>query len=77
MAHTRKELTPRERAILMLVAEGRRNRQIAEALGISEATVENHLHRIFSKLDVTNRTEAARQTRDAGEKKQKNEGNPS
>lgn len=66
MAQKRKELTSREQTILILVAEGRRNKQIAEVLGISEATVENHLHRIFSKLDVTNRTEAARRAQEAG-----------
>lgn len=72
MAQTEQELTPREQAVLALVAEGRRNRQIAETLCISEATVENHLHRIFQKLGVTNRTEAARYIQF-----QKNEGFPS
>jgi RNA polymerase sigma factor (sigma-70 family) len=60
MEQPTKELTPRERQILALVAEGKRNREIAQTLGISEATVENHLHRIFQKLGVSNRTEAAR-----------------
>jgi len=60
MQQPSKELTPRERSILVLVAEGKRNREVAQALGISEATVENHLHHIFQKLGVTTRTEAAR-----------------
>lgn len=54
------ELTEREQTILALVAQGKRNRAIAQQLRISEATVENHLHRVFQKLGVTNRTEAAR-----------------
>ena len=62
---------------MVLVADGQRNRQIAEALGISEATVENHLHRIFSKLEVTNRTEAARHAQNIVTERSENEGNPS
>ena len=52
-------LTQREQAVVGLVAEGKRNKEIALTLGISKATVENHLHHIFQKLGVTNRTEAA------------------
>lgn len=59
MEHCDTGLTKRERQVLTLVAEGKRNREIAHVLGISEATVENHLHRIFQKLGVSNRTEAA------------------
>ena len=52
-------LTKREREVLALVAQGKRNRQIAEALTITEGTVEVHLHNIFGKLDVSTRTQAA------------------
>lgn len=51
-------LTPREREILMLVAEGRGNQEIGERLGISLRTVKVHLANIFVKLGVNRRTEA-------------------
>jgi DNA-binding NarL/FixJ family response regulator len=53
------ELTTQERKVLALVAEGRRNAKIAGELCISTRTVENHLYRIFDKLGVSSRTEAA------------------
>lgn len=53
------ELTYREVEVLALVAEGKRNREIAQELWIEESTVETHLHHIFRKLDVSNRTAAA------------------
>jgi len=59
-----RSLTPRERAISGLVALGKRNREIAEELGISEGTVKIHLHRVYEKLGVTNRTELAVLSRD-------------
>ena len=49
------ELTPREREVLAELVQGKGNRQIAEALTISEATVENHLHHVFRKLGVASR----------------------
>ena len=52
-------LTPREREVLALVALGRTNRQIADALFISENTAGVHVSRILGKLDVTGRGEAA------------------
>jgi DNA-binding NarL/FixJ family response regulator len=52
-------LTQRENDILALLAEGRSNRQIAQALFLSEKTVKAHLAAIFRKLGVTNRTQAA------------------
>jgi DNA-binding NarL/FixJ family response regulator len=52
-------LTNQERCILALVAQGRRNAGIADALCISTRTVENHLYHIFDKLGVSSRTEAA------------------
>jgi len=46
------ELTPREREVLALVAEGRTDRGIAEALWLSPKTVETHVRTIFRKLDL-------------------------
>jgi DNA-binding CsgD family transcriptional regulator len=51
-------LTPRERSVLALVAEGRTNRQVGQALFISEKTVSVHLSRVMAKLGATGRTEA-------------------
>ena len=53
------ELTNQELKVLGLVAQGLRNANIAAELCISTRTVENHLYRIFDKLDVSSRTEAA------------------
>jgi len=52
------ELTDREGEILQLLARGLANKQIAARLGISEHTVKFHVSAIYSKLGVTNRTEA-------------------
>jgi DNA-binding NarL/FixJ family response regulator len=51
-------LTERERAVLMHVADGRRNREIASLLGISDDTVKTHLKHIVDKLGARDRTEA-------------------
>jgi DNA-binding CsgD family transcriptional regulator len=56
---TKEDLTQQERHILALVARGLRNAEIAERLCISIRTVEGHLYRIFQKLNVSSRTEAA------------------
>ena len=53
-------LTEREAEVLALVAAGRTNRQVAEALFLSQKTVARHVSNIFTKLDVTTRTAAAR-----------------
>jgi DNA-binding NarL/FixJ family response regulator len=53
------ELTDREEDVLKLLANGTSNAQIATQLGLSESTVKFHLRNLFSKLGVTNRTEAA------------------
>ena len=50
-------LTKREYDVISLIAEGLKNRVIAERLFISEATVRNHLTSILSKLGVSNRSE--------------------
>lgn len=52
-------LTGREESVLALMAEGKSNAQIGAALNLSENTVKFHLKNLFSKLGVTNRTEAA------------------
>jgi DNA-binding NarL/FixJ family response regulator len=54
----RVQLTPRELATLRLMADGKANKEIATALGISERTVKTHLGHLFDKLAVTSRTEA-------------------
>ncbi|HEV3360699.1 MAG TPA: response regulator transcription factor [Pseudonocardiaceae bacterium] len=60
------ELTDRERAVLELIADGRGNAAIARELGLSIKTVRNYLSRIFAKLHLVDRTEAAVQARRAG-----------
>ena len=59
-------LTDRERAVLRELADGRSNRQIADALFIGEATVKTHLHNIYAKLDVVNRVQAVGRARERG-----------
>jgi two-component system NarL family response regulator len=55
---TQPTLTPREVQVMELVSEGRRNKEIAVLLGISEETVQVHLKNIFAKLKVGERTAA-------------------
>ena len=57
-ATTAEVLTAREREVLSLVAAGRTNRQIGQALFISGKTVKNHLASIYEKLDARDRTQA-------------------
>jgi DNA-binding NarL/FixJ family response regulator len=52
-------LTEREREVLALLAEGLRNREIADRLVISEATVKTHVRHVLEKLHFRNRAEAA------------------
>jgi DNA-binding NarL/FixJ family response regulator len=51
-------LTAREMDVLRLLGKGYRNREIAEALGLSVTTVKTHVARIFKRLDVSDRTDA-------------------
>jgi DNA-binding NarL/FixJ family response regulator len=53
------ELTPREREVLALLADGLPNKLIARRLEISEKTVKAHLTNIFHRIGVTDRTQAA------------------
>jgi DNA-binding NarL/FixJ family response regulator len=52
------ELSARELEVLELIVKGRSNREIGEALGISEATVKWHVNIILSRLNVSDRTQA-------------------
>ena len=52
-------VTPREREVLVLLAEGLTNRQIAERLVVSEHTVHRHVTNTLRKLDLRSRTAAA------------------
>jgi len=55
----RAPLSNREREIVILVAQGHKNKEMADKLFISEQTVKNHLHNIFDKLGVSDRLELA------------------
>jgi len=55
----RSPLSNREREIVGLVAQGYKNKEMAEKMFISEQTVKNHLHNIFDKLGVSDRLELA------------------
>jgi len=60
------ELTPRERVILEMIAQGMDNTQIAGQLVVSQRTVRNHISHIFRKLVVRNRSQAIVLARKAG-----------
>ena len=53
------DLTPQERRILDLIAEGRTNRQIGEAMFLAEKTVKNYVSHLLAKLGMARRSEAA------------------
>jgi DNA-binding NarL/FixJ family response regulator len=59
-------LTPRERDVLVLLADGAGNREIASHLDISEHTVKFHLSAIYGKLGATTRTDAVRKALRSG-----------
>ena len=52
-------LTPRERDVLLLMVEGQSNKEIGQALAISEDTAKKHVQAVISKLGVSDRTQAA------------------
>jgi DNA-binding NarL/FixJ family response regulator len=60
------ELTDRERDVLGLIAGGKRNSEIATALGLSDKTVRNHVSNVLLKLQVPDRTAAALKARESG-----------
>lgn len=57
--HSPEPLTPQERRVLALIAEGRTNREIGEVLHITEKTVKNYVTTLLAKLQLRRRTEAA------------------
>lgn len=59
------ELTPREREVLVLIARGLNNDQIADTLVIAPKTVRNYASRIYRKLDVDSRAQAVVLAREA------------
>jgi DNA-binding NarL/FixJ family response regulator len=59
-------LTTRERQVMQFLAQGLLYKEIAERLGISYSAVHKHQHKIFLKLQATNRSEAIRRWRDLG-----------
>ena len=59
-------LTPRELEVLLLIAEGKSNQEIADALVISPNTVRHHVHQLLGKLNCSSRGEAAIIARIAG-----------
>jgi len=61
-----RRLTPRELEVLLLIAEGKSNQEIADALVISPNTVRHHVHQILRKLNCSSRGEAAVIARIAG-----------
>ena len=66
LAQTFPELTEREGEILVLIAQGRTNPEIAERLCLNLKTVRNHVSNIFSKLQVADRAQAVVRAREAG-----------
>jgi DNA-binding CsgD family transcriptional regulator len=59
-------LSPTERRIAVMVAEGRTNREVADALFVSAKTVESNLSRVYRKLGVRSRAELTRHITDPG-----------
>jgi two-component system response regulator DevR len=52
-------LSPQERRVLALIADGRTNKEVANEMGLAEKTVKNYLSTVFEKLHVTRRSQAA------------------
>ncbi|WP_422448143.1 response regulator [Thermoanaerobacterium sp. DL9XJH110] len=59
IATAKKPLTPREKEVLVCIAEGMNNYEISSKLGISEKTVKNHVSSILRKLNLMDRTQVA------------------
>ena len=60
------QLTDREKEVIKVIADGLTNKEIARELFISESTVENHIHNIYEKLEITNRAQAVAVAYQAG-----------
>jgi DNA-binding NarL/FixJ family response regulator len=60
------DLTPRELEVARLIAKGHSNREIAEALVITEKTTANHVQHVLDKLSVHSRTQIAAQAGELG-----------
>ena len=58
------QLTDREREVRRMVAEGHSNQEVSERLYLSIGTIKWHLHNIYDKLMVRNRTQAVRRARE-------------
>lgn len=54
----RDRLSPRQREVMNLAADGRTNKEIARALAMSPTTARDHLHQAYKKLNARNRVEA-------------------
>jgi len=65
------QLSPQERRVVALLAGGLTNKEIGDQLGLTEKTVKNYLATIFSKLNITRRTQAAALYVEAGQADQK------
>lgn len=65
-AFARDPLTPRQRDVLRLMAEGQSNKEIARALDLSPATIKTHVAQIIAAVGAVNRTEAAARARVLG-----------
>lgn len=65
-ADTDSALSPRERQILVMLADGCSNKELAARANIAESTIETYLHRINTKLGSRNRTQAVRRGRELG-----------
>jgi DNA-binding NarL/FixJ family response regulator len=59
LAERLRRLSPQERRVLSLIADGLTNRQIADELSLAEKTVKNYVSALLHKLDMTRRAEAA------------------
>ncbi|MBL4710629.1 MAG: response regulator transcription factor [Flavobacteriales bacterium] len=60
------EISDREMQVLISLAEGLSNKEIAEKLFLSESTIKTHCSNLFSKLNVNRRTQAVQQARELG-----------
>jgi len=58
--------TPREMDVVRALVDGLSNKELALQLGISSGTIKNHLTKLFSKLQVDNRTQAVKRAKEIG-----------